>query len=283
MAAQPTVSFEFFPPKTGQGEKSLWREVKKLAACKPAFVTMTMTGDLGADKCVDMAIRLSREAEGIPTAAHLTFVHTPIEQLRELTDKLWDNGVKRIVALRGDGPPLLDGRNYFRYTNEFITELKSRHDFDISVGAYPEKHPSAESDAECRRGLRLKWEAGADRALTQFFFDNDVYMEFAHKLKDEGIDIEVAPGILPILDFHKMLNFAERCKATVPDWLRAQFAAVSGNREAEEKLASDILCRQVTELAAANVGHIHFYTLNKSALPMKACEALGLVSELSPA
>lgn len=283
MPDQPTVSFEFFPPKTEKGEESLWREVKKLAECKPAFVTMTMTGDLGAGKCVDMAIKLSQEAEGIPTAAHLTFVNTPIEQLRQLTDKLWDNGVKRIVALRGDGPPLMDGRNYFRYTNEFITDLKSRHDFDISVGAYPEKHPSAETDAECRKGLRMKWEAGANRALTQFFFDNDVYIEFAKKLKDEGIDIEVAPGILPILDFQKMQTFAERCKATVPEWLRKEFTKANGDPEAEARLATEILCKQVTGLAAAGVGHIHFYTLNKSALPVKACEALGHVPELSPA
>jgi methylenetetrahydrofolate reductase (NADPH) len=283
MTAQPTVSFEFFPPKTPEGEKALWHHVRMLAACKPAFVTMTMTGDLGAEKCVDMTIKLAQHARGIPTAAHLTFVHTPIEQLKELTDKLWDNGVRRIVALRGDGAPLLDGRNYFQYTTDFIAALKTWHDFDISVGAYPEKHPSADTDAECRKGLRLKWEAGANRALTQFFFDPDVYLEFCEKLKQENIDIQVAPGILPILDFQKMLNFAERCKATVPDWLRKKFAEVSGNKEAEDKLAADILCKLVTDLADKNVGHIHFYTLNKSALPLKACEALGLVSAMSPA
>jgi methylenetetrahydrofolate reductase (NADPH) len=277
-ALVPTVSFEFFPPQTEKGEEALWDKVVKLAACDPAFMTVTY-GACGStrDKTVDLAIRM-RAKSGRPSAAHLTFIATPKNELRRIADKLWGEGVRHIVALRGDLPagtaPVDPTAEHFAFTSDFVESLKSWHDFEISVGAYPEKHPAAPDLASDLEALRKKCGAGADRAITQFFFDNAVFYRFRDVAADAGIETPIVPGILPIVDYEKMLRFAQSCQASVPPSLAAQFERLKNDPEGTKMLAADLLVAQVTDLAAEGVPHLHFYTLNQSALALKAVQAL---------
>ncbi len=250
-----------------------------LADKKPSFMTVTYgAGGSTKDGTLATVTRLQNET-GIPMAAHVTFINTEIPQLKDFADELWNSGIKRLVALRGDLPddlswPLdLEG-NYFQYTSEFVAALKSWHDFDISVGAYPEKHPDAPSLAADVKALRLKCVAGADRAITQFFFDNSVYYNFLDECEKAHIKTPIVPGLLPIHDFKSMLSFAKKCRATVPGEIRAKFEEVENDTEGAKNLARDLLCAQVEDLAKQGCPHIHFYTLNKSDIVDMACQSL---------
>tara|TARA_B100001179_G_scaffold212982_1_gene181285 strand:+ start:171 stop:1013 length:843 start_codon:yes stop_codon:yes gene_type:complete len=274
-----TFSFEYFPAKTDKGNLRLLDTARTLAKKKPSFMTVTYgAGGSTKDGTLDTVTCLQRET-GVPMAAHVTFINTEIPQLKKFADELWDKGIKRLVALRGDLPddlswPLdLEG-NYFQYTSEFVAALKSWHNFDISVGAYPEKHPDAPSLAADVRALRLKCVAGADRAITQFFFDNSIYYKFLEECEKAHIKTPVVPGLLPIHDFQSMLSFAEKCRATVPDDIRKKFEALKHNPEGAKDLAQDLLCAQVEDLASQGCPHVHFYTLNKSDLVDMACQSI---------
>lgn len=279
--SRPSISFEFFPPKTDKAADALWRAVPELAALDPLYMTCTYgAGGSTRDGTVDTLKKMM--AHDIPLAAHLTFINSRKEELKDYTDGLWEMGVRHIVALRGDMPadadvnwPLDTDENYFQYTSDFVEGLKGWHDFEISVGCYPEKHPDAPDMQADLAALKLKCDAGADRAITQFFFDNDVYFAFLELCEKEGITTPICPGLLPIHDFKSMCNFAKRCQAQVPGWLHERFDGVLDNPEEAEKIATDLLVMQVEDLAVKGVDHIHFYTLNKSAITTEACEALG--------
>ncbi len=276
---KPTLSFEFFPPKTEEAAAHLWEAVPQLAALGPEYMTVTYgAGGSTRDKTLETVTRMMKET-GLPIASHLTFINTPTEELHALMDELWEAEIKHIVALRGDMPeglawPLDTDAEYFQYTSDFVEGLKDRHDFEISVGAYPEKHPDSLSlDADIE-ALRLKCEAGADRAITQFFFDNDVYYAFVEACGKAGITVPICPGLLPVHNFKNMLNFAARCQARVPSWMHKKFEGLDDKPEEAHKVAEELLIKQVLDLAANGVEHLHFYTLNKSALTADACEAL---------
>lgn len=278
----PSISFEFFPPKSEAAAETLWASVAELAALSPRYMTCTYgAGGSTKDGTVDTLKRMMEIAPGIPLAAHLTFINSRKEELQAYTQGLWDMGVRHIVALRGDMPadadvnwPLDKDENYFQYTSDFVAGLKSWNDFEISVGCYPEKHPDAPDMSADIAALKLKCEAGADRAITQFFFDNDVYFRFVETVRAAGIDTPIAPGLLPIHDFKSMCNFAKRCQAQVPGWLHERFDGVENEEEAE-KIATDLLIMQAQDLAEQGVEHLHFYTLNKAAMTTEACQALG--------
>ena len=278
---RPSVSFEFFPPKSDKAAETLWLAAAELAALGPKYMTCTYgAGGSTRDGTVD-TLKKMMEHE-IPLAAHLTFINSRKEELKAYTDGLWEMGVRHIVALRGDMPddadvnwPLDSDENYFQYTSDFVEGLKSWHDFEISVGCYPEKHPDAPSlDADIQ-ALKLKCDAGADRAITQFFFDNEEYYRFVEQVRSKGIETPICPGLLPIHDFKSMCGFAKRCQANVPDWICEKFAGLEDSPEDAQKIATDLLILQVEDLAKNGVEHIHFYTLNKSAITTEACEALG--------
>ncbi len=261
----------------------LLAEAHALALLNPAFMTVTYgAGGSTRDGTVD-TVRAVREKTGIKTAAHLTYINTPITELEDYVRTLWDSGIRHIVALRGDMPadlswPLDPDADYYQFTSDFVAGLKRVRDFEISVGAYPEKHPDSPSlDADIV-ALKRKQEAGADRAITQFFFDNDVYFAFAETAQAQDVTIPIVPGLLPIADFEKMLRFADTCQAGVPDWLRDKFAAMP-DPDDRLKLAADILTEQVAALAAGGVPHIHFYTLNKAHLTAQAVCNAGLVQD----
>lgn len=272
---KPTVSFEFFPPKTDKGREQLIDTARELAALGPAFMTVTY-GAGGSTKgwTLETAARIQDET-GIPTAAHLTCVNTFRDGIHDMAHELWANGIRHVVALRGDIPaadaPLNYGdANYYHYANELVAGLKTLHDFEISVGAYPEKHPEAADIETDIRNLKRKCDAGAARAITQFFFENKTYFDFVDRAQAAGITTPIIPGVLPVSNFEKMLTFAQNCRADVPRWLHEIFAdAKDPYRAAEE-----VLITQVQGLAARGVPHIHFYTLNRADLTAAACKSL---------
>jgi methylenetetrahydrofolate reductase (NADPH) len=277
--AKPTISFEFFPPKTEAAEQQLWAALPTLAALRPKYMTVTYGAGGSTREGTVTTLRRMMKDYDIPVAAHLTYINMPKKALYELTDNLWAEGIKHIVALRGDLPPDLSwpldpDAHYFQKTSEFVAALHARHDFEISVAAYPEKHPDAVSLDDDIRALKEKCNAGATRAITQFFFDNKVFYDFLEKCAKAGIKPPVCPGLLPIHDFKSMQKFAARCQANVPAWLHEKFAGLEDKPEEARKVAVDLLCEQVLDLARNNVSHIHFYTLNKAGITAEACKIL---------
>ncbi|MCB1651315.1 MAG: methylenetetrahydrofolate reductase [NAD(P)H] [Alphaproteobacteria bacterium] len=279
MTQATTFSFEFFPPKSEAAAAHLWEAVSALAGLGPKYMTVTYgAGGSTREGTVDTIAKMKEET-GLPIGSHLTFINTPKDQLHEFTSALWAAGIKHIVALRGDMPddlhwPLDPDADYFQYTSDFVAGLKSWHDFEISVGCYPEKHPDASDINSDIAALKLKCDAGADRAITQFFFDNDVFYRFRDECAKAGITTPIVPGLLPIHDFKNMCRFAGRCQASVPDWLHERFAGLEGKPEEAHKIALDLLVNQSLGLATQGVGHIHYYTLNKAAMTKEAVEAL---------
>lgn len=274
-----TFSFEFFPPKTEKAAESLWQAVPELADLSPKFMTVTYgAGGSTREGTVDTIARM-REETGLSIGSHLTFINTPKDQLHEYTSALWAAGIRHIVALRGDMPgdlhwPLDEDAEYFQFTSDFVEGLKSWHEFEISVGCYPEKHPDASSlDADVK-ALKLKCDAGADRAITQFFFDNDIYYTFLEKSNKAGITTPIVPGLLPVHDFTSMCKFAARCQASVPDWMHEKFAGLEDKPEEARKVAIDLLTTQVEDLLQQGVPHFHFYTLNKADITKQAVAVL---------
>ncbi len=276
----PTIAFEFFPPKNDEFSKHLWDAVPKLIRYNPHYMTVTYGAGGSTKDGTLSALSKMKSLSPIPLASHLTFLSTPKADLDQYLDTLWDMGVHHIVALRGDLPKGTSysdftGSHYYDYTSNFITAIKARHPFEISVGAYPEKHPDAPDLDSDIAALKLKCDAGATRAITQFFFDNDVYFRFLDKAEKAGIRTPLYPGLLPIHDFKGMCNFAKRCQASVPEWLHAKFDPVQDNHTEAMKIATDLLVEQTRTLAAQGIKHIHFYSMNKDTIVSDAVEALG--------
>lgn len=276
---KPTFSFEFFPPKTDKSAEALWAAVPELAKLGPKLMTVTYgAGGSTRDKTLDVVAEMQKKT-ALPIAMHLTYINTPRKEMYALADDLWSRGIKHLVALRGDMPedlqwPLDPDAEYFQYTSHFVVALKARQDFEISVGCYPEKHPDAPSLDSDIEALKKKCDAGADRAITQFFFDNSVYYDFLEGCEKAGIVMPIVPGILPIHDFKSMCGFAKRCQASVPDWLHEKFAGLEDKPAEAHKIAVDLLVEQTQDLAANGVEHIHYYTLNKADITKQAVEAL---------
>ncbi len=264
---KPTFSFEFFPPKTPQGEASLLETVKKLAALGPEFMTVTFGAGGSTRDGTLKTLQAIRSVTDVPLACHLTFIEITKTELRAYLDKLWDMGVRHIVALRGDMPsdlqwPLDPDLDYYQYTSDFIEGIKAHKPFEISVGAYPDKHPDAPDAAADLLALKKKCMAGADRAITQFFFDHKRYAEFLKNVENTGINTPVIPGVLPIGNYENMIKFANRCGACIPEAIRAKF---EGQDEASHpSIAADILRWQIEDLSRLGARHLHFYTLNKA-------------------
>jgi methylenetetrahydrofolate reductase (NADPH) len=281
------VSFEFFPPRTDKAREALGVTADRLARLGPAFMTVTYgAGGTTTDPTLNAVLDIQGRT-GIPTASHLTYVSTPIYQVATYAESLKTAGIRHVVALRGDPPPgkpgdRHGGAGFYHSTPAFVASLNKVWGFDISVSAYPEKHPdtpTAEGDIEM---LARKQDAGAKRAITQFFFDNDIFFRFRDEAGDEGVTIPVVPGVLPIMDFAKMTGFAARCGASVPAWLQKRFAGVTEAGEAR-KIASDVLAKQVEGLIAGGVKHVHIFTLNDAGMTEDLCRNVGLGAKLKAA
>jgi methylenetetrahydrofolate reductase (NADPH) len=266
-----TLSFEFFPPKDATAVINLRTVAMALSGLHPAFMTVTY-GAGGSTRTGTLdAITDLKKLTNIPIGAHLTFYGLTKSDLQAYADELWSMGVRDLVALRGDPPrdgmkQDLSGPDYFQKTGEFVAGLKKWHPFKISVGAYPEIHPASPSRAADLMALKDKMDQGADQAITQFFFNNDIYFKFIEDARAAGIQGPLLPGLMPIHDIGKVTNFASKCGATVPDHIIEQFKKTNDPKQ----LAIDLLATQMRGLIDAGVPHIHLYTLNRSDLILAA-------------
>ena len=275
-----TVSFEFFPPNDAAMEQTLWASIQRLAPLVPRFVSVTYGADGSTrERTHNVVTRILRETPLTP-APHLTCVGAPRGEILDIARGYWDAGVRHIVALRGDAPageagyvPHPDG---FAYAVDLVQGLKSVGDFDISVAAYPEVHPEAHDAQADLDNLRAKLDAGASRAITQFFFDTDAYLRFRDRCAAAGITAPIVPGILPITRFPQMLRFAQRCGASVPEWLAHRFDGLDDDPETRRMIAASFAIEQVRRLQEHGVQEFHFYTLNRAELTYAICHALGV-------
>jgi methylenetetrahydrofolate reductase (NADPH) len=275
------VSFEFFPPKTDIMEERFWDSIRKLAPLHPRFVSVTYgAGGSTRERTLRMVSRIKSDT-GVDAAAHLTCVGATRDEVDAVVRGYRDAGITRIVALRGDPPegigqPFTPHPEGYRNGAELVAGIRRIGDFDISVAAYPEKHPqSPDWDAEIEN-LRRKFDAGADRAITQMFFDNDDYFRFVERARKAGISAPIVPGIQPIHSFKQISGFASRCGASIPAWLAERFEGLEEDPETHALVASAVAAEQVLELVDHGVTEFHFYTLNRSNLVLALARLLGV-------
>lgn len=274
------ISFEFFPPRTPESEESLWRAVKRLEPLAPRFVSVTYgAGGSTRERTHNTVRRLLAETAIVP-AAHLTCVSATQDEVNAVADDYWNSGVRHIVALRGDPPT--DADHYtphqggYAYAADLVAGLRKRHDFEISVATNPEGHPSSPSlDAELDN-LKRKIDAGATRAITQFFFDNWAYLRFVDRARKAGITVPIVPGIMPVSNFERTALMAQKAGASVPRAMAQLFEGLENDPETRKLVAVSVAAEQCRQLAEAGVNEFHFYTLNRADMTYALCHILGL-------
>jgi methylenetetrahydrofolate reductase (NADPH) len=274
------VSFEFFPPKTEKMEQTLWESIKTLEPLHPRFVSVTYgAGGSTRERTHATVQRILKETSLTP-AAHLTCVGARREEIDAVARDYWALGVRHIVALRGDPPE--PGSKYqphpqgYRDAVELVAGLKKVAPFDISVAAYPEIHPDSSSRAFDLENLKRKVDAGADRAITQFFFAADCFFRFRDEAAAAGIDVEIVPGILPVSNVATTRRFAQACGATIPKWLDDLFEGLDDHPAARQLIAATVAAELCGQLYVGGVRHFHFYTLNRAELSYAICHLLGV-------
>jgi methylenetetrahydrofolate reductase (NADPH) len=284
MTNQPAVSFEFFPPGDDATARQLWDAVRRLAPLQPDFVSVTYGADGSTrTRTHDCVLRILRETD-LRVAPHLTCVGSSKEEVLGIAQDYWRHGIRHMVALRGDLPsdvaqqPDLPG---FRHASDLVRGLAGAAPFEISVAAYPEGHPESGGIEAELDNLKRKIDAGARRAITQFFFDTDVFLRFRDRCAAAGIHINIVPGILPITRFPQLLRFAERCGASVPEWLRRRFDGLDDDPETRRMIAAHVAIEQVHRLQEHGIDEFHFYTLNRAELTYAICHAMGLRPRVS--
>ncbi|MBF0325149.1 MAG: methylenetetrahydrofolate reductase [Alphaproteobacteria bacterium] len=280
-SAQPVkVSFEFFPPKTEKMQETLWECVKRLEPLAPAFVSVTYgAGGTTRERTHDTVVRIARETSLKP-AAHLTCVGHVQGEVDDIARRYWDEGIRHIVALRGDAPegsgayvPTPGG---YGYAVDLVRGLKRIADFEISVAAYPEMHPDAPSAAFDLDNLKAKVDAGATRAISQYFFDPAVFLRFRERAVAAGITVPIVPGILPVTNFGQVQKFSAACGASVPGWMATLFEGLDNDPETRRLVAATVAAEQCRALAADGVSDFHFYTLNRADLAYAISHILGV-------
>ncbi len=286
-SARIRVSFEFFPPRTAEMEQSLWQAIARLAPLRPNFVSVTYgAGGSTRERTHTTVKRILAETMLTP-AAHLTCVAATRGEIDAVIAAYAQAGVRHIVALRGD-PPGGVGERYaphpggYRNAADLVAGIK-RHrnslgDLEISVAAYPEKHPDSPSIEADIDMLKAKVDAGASRAITQFFFENSLYFRYLDRVRASGIDIPIVPGVLPVQNFKAAKTFAARCGASVPEWLAERFDGLDDDPDTRKLIAAAVAAEQVLGLAAQGVTDFHFYTMNRADLVYAICHLLGLRS-----
>lgn len=274
------VSFEFFPPKSPEMEATLWQSIVKLAPLRPRFVSVTYGADGSTrDRTHRIVSRIAKET-GLVSAPHLTCVGSDREDIKSIARTYYAEGIRHIVALRGDPPQ--DAARYephpggYPFAVDLVRGLREVADFDISVAAYPEGHPEAPSADFDLDYLKRKLDAGANRAITQFFYDTENFLRFRDRCAARGITAPIVPGILPIARFRQMLNFANRAGTKVPAWLHERFEGLDDDPDTQRMLGASIAIEQVVTLRKHGISEFHFYTLNRSELTFAICYALGL-------
>ena len=279
-ASAISVSFEFFPPADTAMEATLWASIERLAPLAPRFVSVTYGADGSTRERTHNVVTRIQEHTPLIGAPHLTCVGASCGEILDIARDYWRQGIRHLVALRGDPPhgqgryvPRADG---FAYASDLVGGLARLAPFDISVAAYPEVHPEAASASADLDNLRRKVDAGATRAITQFFYETEVFLRFRDRCAAAGIRAPLVPGILPITRFPQVLRFARNCGATIPPWLHERFAGLDEDAETRRLIAASVAIEQVQELARHGVREFHFYTLNRAELSYAICHALGL-------
>jgi methylenetetrahydrofolate reductase (NADPH) len=280
----PIVSFEFFPPADEAMAQQLWQSVQRLAPLRPNFVSVTYGADGSTrERTHEFVQRVLRETD-LRVAPHLTCVGASREEVLQIAHGYWQQGVRHLVALRGDAPAAnlsSDGRYQphsqgFAYASDLVAGLRQAGDFEVTVAAYPEGHPESGGVDADLENLKRKVDAGADRAITQFFFDTDLFLRYRDRCAAAGIQANIVPGILPITRFPQLLRFASRCGASVPPWLHARFDGLDDDPDTRRMIAANVAIEQVQRLRQQGVEEFHFYTLNRAELAYAICHALGL-------
>jgi methylenetetrahydrofolate reductase (NADPH) len=305
MAEKVAVSFEFFPPNDDAMGRQLWDAVRRLAPLQPKFVSVTYGADGSTrSRTHDCVLRMLRETE-LCVAPHLTCVGASRDEVLGIAQDYWRHGIRHLVALRGDLPgvtgqgvatpgastqgvatqgaatqgaavPAAAVPDRLTYASDLVRGLARTADFEISVAAYPEGHPESPGVDADVDNLKRKIDAGAGRAITQFFFDTDVFLRYRDRCSAAGIHINIVPGILPITRFPQLLRFADRCGASVPEWLRRRFDGLDDDAETRRMIAAHVAIEQVHRLQEHGVEEFHFYTLNRAELTFAICHAMGL-------
>lgn len=271
---QINVSFEFFPPRTSEMEETLWQSIDRLSILKPKFVSVTYGANSGERDRTHSIIKGIKERTGLEAAPHLTCIDASPAQLRDIAIDYWNSGIRHIVALRGDLPP--GGGKPEMYATDLVALLKDVGDFDISVAAYPEVHPEAKSAQADLINLKRKIDAGASRAITQFFFDVESYLRFRDRCVAAGIDVEIVPGILPVSNFKQLQRFATMTNVRVPSWMTSMFEGLDDDAETRKMVGANIAMDMVKILSREGVKDFHFYTLNRAEMSYAICHTLGV-------
>jgi methylenetetrahydrofolate reductase (NADPH) len=279
------VSFEFFPPKTDEMERTLWESISRLAPLAPNFVSVTYGAGGSTRERTHATVKRILNETALTPAAHLTCVAATCQDIDAVIRAYYEAGVRHIVALRGD-PPGGVGERYaphpggYLHGADLVAGIRRIADIEVSVAAYPEKHPdspSVEADIDM---LKAKVDAGATRAMTQFFFENELYFRYLERVRARGIRIPIVPGILPVQNFKQAKSFASRCGASVPDWLAERFDGLDDDPSTRKLIAAAVAAEQVLDLVDQGVTDFHFYTMNRADLVFAVCHLLGLRPEM---
>ncbi len=275
------VSFEFFPPKSEEMERTLWESITRLAPLAPNFVSVTYGAGGSTRERTHATVKRILAETALTPAAHLTCVAATRAEIDDVIRNYCDAGVRHIVALRGD-PTSGAGERYAPHPGgyhngaDLVAGIRRQADVEVSVSAYPEKHPDSPTVAADLDMLKAKVDAGATRAITQFFFENDRYFRYLDLVRARGIDVPVVPGILPVQNFKQTKNFAARCGASVPAWLERRFEGLDDDPATRKLIAAAVAAEQVLDLVDQGVTDFHFYTMNRADLVYAVCHLLGL-------
>lgn len=278
---RPQVSFEFFPPKNAEMEASLWESIRRLEPLGPAFVSVTYGAGGSTRERTHATVKRIVEETALKPAAHLTCVSASKAEVDEVIRSYWDAGVRHVVALRGDpaeglGTAYVPHPDGYQHSSDLVAGIRAVGDFEVSVSAYPEKHPEAASFDADIDALKRKIDAGATRAITQFFFDNDLYFRYLDMAHARGVRIPIVPGIVPVQNFRQTANFARKTGASVPAWLAERFAGLEEDAATRKLVAAAVCAEQVLDLIDRGVSDLHFYTMNKADLVFAICHLVGL-------
>ncbi|MGO1246979.1 MAG: methylenetetrahydrofolate reductase [Oceanisphaera sp.] len=273
------VSFEFFPPNSEKMENTLWNSIERLSTLAPKFVSVTYGANSGTRDRTHNVIKDIQDKTGLIAAPHLTCIDASRAELREIAKDYWNNGIRKIVALRGDLPEGLAKPDM--YAADLVSLLKEEADFDISVAAYPEVHPEAKSAQADLLSLKHKLDAGANQAITQFFFDVESYLRFRDRCATIGIEQEIVPGILPVSNYKTLLKFAGFSNVRIPNWMHQRFQGLDDDQNTRNLVGASIAMDQVRVLSQEGVKDFHFYTLNRSDLTYAICHSLGVRPQVS--
>ncbi len=278
-AGKPSISFEFFPPKTDKGEENLWRCIQELTPLHPSFVSVTYgAGGTTQDRTLRIVERIKKET-ALEPMAHLTCVGSTQDDLANLLNQYKASDIRNILALRGDAPEGQDAfqavEGGFAHATDLVKFVRQQQGFSIAVATYPEGHPESPNGvADDLKYLKMKQDAGAIAAITQYFFDNEHYYRFREQAEKMGITIPVLPGIMPIANYAQIVRFSKMCGATIPDWLHEKMSPIQDDLDAVKQLGIEIATKQCQDLIANDAAGVHIYTLNKSEASLAICQNL---------